>query len=263
MSQNSLSKDIHPTPKSGGMRRIVKIAILPAWVFIGFSASEIIVELLVQALNTAGVPLASIQPALFSSIDAVVVYALTILIVIGGPWFALKRKTKREELGLGRLPEWFDFLMAPAGFVVYFILSALFLVLANHLFPGFSGGQAQDTGFSQLNRSYQFVLAFLTLVVIAPFSEELIFRGYLLGKLRAKVPLWAAVLITSVLFGLLHVPGGGWSVAVDVFALSITLCLLRVYTGSIWASILLHMIKNAIAYYILFINPTLFSTLGT
>ena len=94
------------------------------------------------------------------------------------------------------------------------------------------------------------MLAFITLVVIAPVAEEVLFRGYLYGKLKKYVPVWAAILITSALFGLIH---GTWNVAVDTFALSIILCLLRESTGGIWASILLHMIKNGIAFYFLFI----------
>jgi membrane protease YdiL (CAAX protease family) len=53
-----------------------------------------------------------------------------------------------------------------------------------------------------------------------------------------------------------------WNVAADTFALSLVLCTLRQITGNIWAGVLLHMIKNGIAYYFLFINPDLFRTLG-
>jgi membrane protease YdiL (CAAX protease family) len=86
-----------------------------------------------------------------------------------------------------------------------------------------------------------------------------LFRGYLLGKLRKYVPLWAAILVTSLLFGFVH---GAWNVGIDVFALSIVLCLLRVWTKTLWAPILLHMLKNAVAFYLLFINPLLLGTLG-
>ena len=102
-------------------------------------------------------------------------------------------------------------------------------------------------------------MAFLTLVVIAPVAEETIFRGYLLGKLRKFVPVWLAILATSVLFGAVH---GAWNLAIDTFALSVVMSLLRQNTGSLWASILLHMTKNGIAFYILFINPAILHTLG-
>ena len=117
----------------------------------------------------------------------------------------------------------------------------------------------EDVGFRQLNQRYEYILAFTTLIIIAPIAEEILFRGYLYGKLKKFVPIWVAILVTSALFGSIH---GAWNLAIDTFALSIVLCLLRESTGNIWASILLHMAKNGIAFYILFINPTLFTTLG-
>ena len=97
------------------------------------------------------------------------------------------------------------------------------------------------------------------LVIIAPVAEELLFRGYLLGKLRKHAPLWVAILVTSVIFGAIHL---AWNVGIDVFALSIVLCVVRVVSGSLWPSIMLHMLKNGLAFYLLFINPTVLSTLG-
>jgi len=90
--------------------------------------------------------------------------------------------------------------------------------------------------------------------VIAPFAEEVLFRGYLYGKIKHYAPVWLAIILSSVLFGVAH---GAWNVGVDTFALGIILCLLREITGSLWASIFVHMAKNGLAYYLLFINPVL------
>jgi membrane protease YdiL (CAAX protease family) len=98
------------------------------------------------------------------------------------------------------------------------------------------------------------MLAFVTLVVLAPIAEETLFRGYLYGKLKGHVPAIIAAIATSLLFGVAHMQ---WNVGIDVFILSLVLCGLRSLTGSIWSGILVHMIKNAIAFYFLFINPIL------
>jgi membrane protease YdiL (CAAX protease family) len=108
-------------------------------------------------------------------------------------------------------------------------------------------------------------LAFFTLVVLAPVAEETLFRGYLFGKLKHSVPVWAAALITSVLFGLVHVAFSAqpdWPLALDTFVLSLMLCTLRQVSGSLWASMLLHMIKNGVAFYILFLSPIISHTMG-
>jgi membrane protease YdiL (CAAX protease family) len=140
------------------------------------------------------------------------------------------------------------------GMFVYFVLTTIVLAIATQALTFVDYSQTQETGFAEIATRPEYILAFLSLVVVAPFAEEILFRGYLLGKLRKYAPLWLAILITSVLFAVVHFQ---WNVGIDVFVLSIVLCLLRVYTGSLWASILLHMIKNGVAFYFLFINPSL------
>ena len=94
------------------------------------------------------------------------------------------------------------------------------------------------------------MLAFLTLVVIAPIAEEMLFRGFFYGGLRRSFGIILSSLLVSVVFGALHMQ---WNVGVNVFALSLVLCGLRELTGGIWAGVVLHMVKNAIAFYGLFI----------
>jgi membrane protease YdiL (CAAX protease family) len=59
------------------------------------------------------------------------------------------------------------------------------------------------------------------------------------------------------LFGVAHLQFGSgapllWVAALDTFTLSIVLCYLREKTGSVWAGVFLHAIKNAIAFVALF-----------
>ena len=122
-----------------------------------------------------------------------------------------------------------------------------------HLIPGADYNQAQNTGFTGAASQGEILLAFVSLIIVAPVAEELIFRGYLLGKLRKYAPTWVAVLLTAGLFAVAH---GQFNVGLDTFALGVVLCLLRIYSGSLWASILLHMLKNGIAFYFLFVNPS-------
>jgi len=233
--------------------------VLPAWVIAGFVVSQVVVGLVIAALRGAGVTFVDVNPAIFSTVVSAIVYLLLLVIVIGLPWIIKKYRTTSEELGFTRYPTWTDIVLAPAGFFVYMILSAIFTALAMSYLTFINFDQVQDTGFSQLGPQYEYLLAFATLVIVAPVAEEIIFRGYLLGKLRKHVPIWVAVLITSLLFAAVHL---SWNVGIDVFALSLVLCLLRITTKSLWPAILLHMLKNGVAFYFLFINPYLLTTLG-
>jgi membrane protease YdiL (CAAX protease family) len=257
MSQNSSDND--GTESLPLKRRIWAAIGLPAWVAGGFYASALLIGGVLMVLRDLHVPFNALNSTILSTILAALVYLLTIGVVIGVPWLVKKKKVSLQDIGLQRLPSWTDIWMAPAGFVVYLILSAGLILLVTSLLPWINLEQVQNTGFSQISQRYEYILAFITLVVIAPFAEEILFRGYLFGKLKKFVPIWIAILITSLLFGAIH---GAWNVAIDTFALSVVLCLLRVSTGSIWAPILLHMTKNGIAFYILFINPTILHTLG-
>lgn len=231
---------------------------LPLWVLASFILAQIIAVVITEILQALGV-LNGINEAVYNSAAGALMYILTIAMVIGLPLLVKHRKTTKAELGLDRSPEWLDLLLAPAGFIVYIALSALLVYLAGFL-QFIDLNQVQDTGFNDLFHQFEFGLAFLMLVIIAPLAEEILFRGYLFGKLlKNNIPVWISILITSILFALVH---AAWNVGIDVFALSVVLCLLRVVSKSLWPSILLHMMKNFVAFYILFINPTLFNTLG-
>lgn len=257
MLQNSSSDDVSPEPETPKLRW--GLLILPAWVFGGFLVSQLLVIGLIQLLRVFGLSLDSVNQTIINTLFSILIYTITLIIVIGLPWMVTKYKTSKQDLGITRLPSWTDIWLAPTGLIIYFILSALLILAATHLVPWFNVEQLQDTGFDKLSQRFEYILAFATLVVVAPLAEEVLFRGYLYGKLRKSVPVWVAILATSLLFGLIH---GAWNVAIDTFALSIVLCLLREITGNIWASVLLHMAKNGIAFYILFINPMIFTTLG-
>lgn len=227
-----------------------------------FWVAQIFLLVVVKLLQAAGVPFEVIGETTFNTLVSAVVYVVSLVLTIGLPWWVAKKRTSLKDLGFDRLLSWMDLLLAPAGLVVYFLLSAGLLFLASQI-SGFDPQQIQDIGFKNLSQRYEYVLAFFTLVIAAPVAEELLFRGYFYGKVRRQLPAVAAIVLVSLVFALMHLPGFDaagnfqwqWNVVIDIFALSIILASLREVTGSIWAGIVLHMLKNGIAYYVLFINP--------
>lgn len=240
-------------PKNIHGRGVWRAIGLSVWVIGVVIGVQIVLVLLVSGLHSLGVSFSGVDEAVLATVLALLVYAASLAVIL----FVAKRRRHplgRKELGLERLPSWFDLLVGPAAIVPYFILSALLLAVATHLFPWINTGQAQDIGFTGLHQRYEYVLALITLVILAPFAEETLFRGYLYGRIRQKAPFWLAALLTSFTFALLHFQ---WNVSIDVFALSLVLCVLRETTGSIWAGVLLHMLKNSLAFYFLFVAPGL------
>lgn len=86
----------------------------------------------------------------------------------------------------------------------------------------------------------------LLIVVAAPISEEVCFRGMLFGGLRERFPRLVAALITGIIFGGLHATTGISAVPI-LAAFGFILALLYEKTGSIMPGILLHMLNNSIA----------------
>jgi membrane protease YdiL (CAAX protease family) len=233
---------------------------LPVWVLVGFLGSQLVIVSSIILLRSVGLRIGSVESVVFNAVLAALIYGLSLGIIVGVPWLLWKSRTTKQELGLTRLPSWMDILLAPAGLVIYFVLSATFISLFARLVSEFDVSQIQNIPFTNLSQKYEYLLAFSTLVVLAPLAEETLFRGYLYGKLRKFTSIWMSMLVTSVLFGVVH---GQFNVAIDVFALSIIACSLREITGNIWAGVLLHMMKNGIAFYVLFINPSLLHTIGS
>ena len=78
-------------------------------------------------------------------------------------------------------------------------------------------------------------------MVIGPFVEEVVFRGFLFGAWERQWGWIPAMLATSICFGLIH-PGK----FIQTFIGSIVfVCILR-RTGTLWGPILAHMLYNAL-----------------
>jgi CAAX protease family protein len=86
----------------------------------------------------------------------------------------------------------------------------------------------------------------LLIVILAPLSEEICFRGMLYGGLRTRLPAVPAALLGGLVFGGLHALTG-ISAVPPLVAFGFLLCLLYEKTGSIVPGIVLHMLNNSVA----------------
>jgi membrane protease YdiL (CAAX protease family) len=86
----------------------------------------------------------------------------------------------------------------------------------------------------------------LLIVIAAPVSEEICFRGMVFGGLRTRLPRLAAALISALIFGGLHALTGITAVP-PLIAFGFVLALLYEKTGSIVPGIVLHMLNNSVA----------------
>ncbi len=80
-------------------------------------------------------------------------------------------------------------------------------------------------------------------VFIAPFCEEIFFRGFVFTGLRRGLPLAWAIIVSSLLFTLAH---GDLGSAPALFIIGLALAFLRWRTHSLWPGIILHMLNNGV-----------------
>lgn len=198
---------------------------------------------------------------------SVIVYIVTIALAVYVPWKLLGQKLTWKDIGLEQtLPRWRDIGLAPVMLVLSLIATGIVMYVASIVIPAVDLETEQQIGFENLTQRYEMLLAFFTLVVLAPICEEILFRGYLYGRVRKYYNAFWAIALTSVVFGLMHVYAGPglplqWNVMIGTTVLAVFIAILREYTGSIWAGILVHMLKNGIAFFVLFIAPLLGITL--
>ena len=235
-------------PKHISFKRLKKTFIFTlghlSWVLSVIIGCQFVLSWIAKILNFHS--LSPVQMTIFTAIY----YTISLLLIIFIPKIIKQRwRTNREELGLSGAPTWTDIGLAPIGFAVSILLIAMFNALFS-LFPWYNITETQNIGYHNLINIPERLAALISLVILAPIMEEIIFRGWLYGRLRTKLNLSVAMIIVSLLFGLVH---GQWNVGITTFAMSLVLCGLRKITGTIYSGIILHMIKNAIAFLFLFI----------
>ena len=81
------------------------------------------------------------------------------------------------------------------------------------------------------------------IIIIAPFTEEILFRGLLFSGFRERYSWETAAVISSGLFALSH---PGFNAFIPAFAFGCISAYLYQRTGSIWPSILMHCLINTL-----------------
>ena len=99
----------------------------------------------------------------------------------------------------------------------------------------------------------QLALGLLTVAVLAPLTEEVYFRGIVLGWVRRHWGMAWAVGLSSLVFGVMHLKWltqggtGGMVATMELVAMGLLLALVAVRTGSLWASVVTHGVNNLCA----------------
>lgn len=137
-------------------------------------------------------------------------------------------------------------LALPASYAIHYLLPL----------PGASAIQVA-TKTKLLAATPMWLLALKSLLIY-PVLEECIYRGVILQMLRRYLPLWAALLPPTLLFGVTHL-GSSPSNAVFAALAGLGFAWLAVRSGSLLTAILCH---SAVNLFVVFLLPFAVSLLG-
>lgn len=125
-------------------------------------------------------------------------------------------------------------------FILNTVLSSLILT---YIFPEATTEQSSALNLDMLGQ-YKFLLV-LSVAILTPIFEELIFRGMILRFFQARFPFWIAAIGTSFIFGIAHTYSVG--VMVVTCMLGMFMAILCKKTNSIVPAMLLHIMNNMLA----------------
>ena len=149
-------------------------------------------------------------------------------------WFRLRHRPLGEAVGLRRCSGW------TAAFCAFCAVGLFVVVqLALTLLPATWMTGYNDHMDRLLSNG---LIPALSIAVAAPLTEELMFRGVIQPRLERAMPVWAAVVVQAVLFGVTH---GTPIQMVYAFLLGLVFGFLRSRTGSILPGFAAHAAFNA------------------
>ena len=191
--------------------------------------------------------IAGIVAQVAGSVPAPVVILLSValeLLLIFGVWKFGLRRYGRSWNAIGLIPSLNNgALLALLVFLASLALTAVYGFVVTFfdqeiLVPEPLPGDLTETILQRM-------VGFFVIVLLAPFAEEVFFRGFLLPAFANRWGFFAAAIISSGLFGISHVATGS---IIPAFMSGMLFAWLYHRTGSLWNTTIAHGAQNALAF---------------
>ncbi len=186
----------------------------------------------------AGDPENDVAAIVAQAFFAAALFAVPLVLL---PAFGVRPAALR--LGLRRFRFWSGIGWMFAAYGIFIVFTLLYSVVVQ---TDTEQQVLQELGDEQ--NTIELIAQGILIVIAAPVSEELFFRGFLFGGLRSRISFWPAALISGVIFGSIHLVGGSWEVIPPLAVFGVLLAWLYERTGSLGPPIMLHALQNAIAF---------------
>lgn len=146
-----------------------------------------------------------------------------------------------SPIGIGRIRQRASILPAVAVFAVYAM---------EYGYGKLTGLPPEIWVVELLNQPlWPLLSVFLTILLLAPLGEEILFRGILLNVFRTERAwtYWSGVVIVSLIFGAVHSQYQNLSTIIEMVALSVIFAWARLRSGGLALPVLLHTFAAVLA----------------
>ncbi|WP_127836276.1 CPBP family intramembrane glutamic endopeptidase [Clostridium prolinivorans] len=228
------------------MKRILKmmgliLSYLGTYMIMQFIAGYIILIALIfkQVLYTKSFQLQSsdIENLISQNTSKIILISIILSLIVYILIFSLEKKNIFKECKFKIISIKKIAAIALLGFGVNMIIDGILnFVPVDTWFP------SHNQVINSIMGGNNFILTFLTVGIFVPIFEEILMRGLVFNELRRNMNLNLAIILQALIFGIYH-----FNMLQFIYAsiLGIFLGIAYVWTDSLWASILIHMIFNS------------------
>lgn len=233
------------------MKNALKVTVMAVLFFIAFYVVQVIVAMIFSSIiivqyiaqNVGNIDFASLTEQTIKSIiqwsTAIALTSDIVVLIVLFIIYLVKKEKAKEELSLRKIR--FKDLLPPVllGITISAAETVLLLLLP---IPG--GLMDKYEKAAEALYSGSVVLQILSIVIVAPVVEELIFRGLILSRLRKGMSPAAAAIVSSLIFGVAHGTPVWMACA---FLAGLALSFLCIRYRSVLAPIAMHITFNLIS----------------
>ncbi|OGJ44313.1 hypothetical protein A3J23_03725 [Candidatus Peregrinibacteria bacterium RIFCSPLOWO2_02_FULL_48_14] len=175
-------------------------------------------------------------------------YLLQFVILFFPLWFFVVDKygTTLADFGFKKVPILQILKTVALCYLLYLVVSYIILTILSATGLELAGFQDQQSYLPSFGYdSIGLISAFIVIILVAPFLEELFFRGFIYRVFTKTWPVWLGSILTALLFALIHFQ---LQTIIPLFILGLILNFAYQKTGSVWTSVIFHSFNNAIAF---------------
>ena len=160
---------------------------------------------------------------------------------------------KKDYFQFNFLPIKDAFIQGIKGWLTIVPFVLLISIIMNNLIKNQNGSNPLLEIVLDNNNYFAFTLLFATTTILAPFFEEIIFRGVLLPTLSKNFGILMGITVSAFIFALAHLSIGEMP---PLFVLGVGLGITRVVSGSLLSSVIMHSLWNGLTFLNLFLLRT-------